>query len=254
MLTSTTSNNLPNKVSSHLLSSSSRASAAARGLAAKIKEQTYRCSSVAVPSYEEDADDDDGYDNNNSSDYNERSTNAKAKQHLDAYNVLHLDRHFAINHEEMKQSYRNLMNQLHPDKHSAKPTPEQEELRDLASEVTQSYQILKDPHTRAMHLLQLMGKVEDMNESLMGQLLGSDGNMLLMEVMEIREAVEEASSNEELQPLLEENSTRIQDVCNQLADAFETEDLDKALELTVTLQYFTRIEHAIHEKMDLRWR
>ena len=174
-----------------------------------------------------------------------------ATKFLDAFEVLNMERKFDLSEDELKKSYRSLMANLHPDKHYEKSPSEQEALREKASEVTQSYQILKAFPTRATHMLQLFGKVEDMDESSMKDLLdGSQGNLLLMEVMEIREEIDETDSEEGLKSLLEENTKKIEDVCNQLAGAFSTEDLDLALELTVKLQYYNRIDETIRAKMD----
>ena len=174
---------------------------------------------------------------------------------LDAFSLLQVDRRFDIPQDELKNSYRRLMADLHPDKHHGKPPEEQQSLAQRATLVTQSYQILQQDSTRATHMLQLLGKVEDtFDESSLQELLGSSpaSSMLLMQVMDVREAIEEAGSNQqELQQLLEENNSRIRDVCDQLAPAFESQDLDKALELTVVLQYYSRIEETIRNSMEV---
>lgn len=183
-----------------------------------------------------------------------KSTLPQSKR-LDAFEVLNLERRFDVSQDALKQSYRSLMANLHPDKHHTKPPSEQETLREKASVVTQSYQILKNSPTRATHMLQLFGKVEDTDEASMRELFlggSSQGqfNMLLMEVMEIREEIEETEDEGALQSLLEENITRMESVCNELADAFANQDLDSALELAVKLQYYNRIDETIREKKD----
>lgn len=182
------------------------------------------------------------------------STAADDEARLDAFAVLNVDRRFDVPQDDLKQSYRRLMADLHPDKHHGKPLEEQEALGQQATQVTQSYQILQQATTRASHMLQLMGRVDgSMDESSMRELLGgAQGNMLLMEVMEIREAIEEANTDDELAPFLEENKGRMDSVCDNLASAFAEQDLDSALELTVKLQYYNRIDETIREKMDER--
>jgi len=50
------------------------------------------------------------------------------------------------------------MSKLHPDRHTLKPPEEQERLTQEASQVTRAYGIITNPHSRAVHLLDLLGK------------------------------------------------------------------------------------------------
>jgi molecular chaperone HscB len=174
---------------------------------------------------------------------------------LDAFALMNVDRRFDLSPEELKQSYHKLMATLHPDKHHGKPRHVQEALSLQATNVNQSYQILQKSTTRATHLLQLLGKVgETFDESSLRDVMGQQsGNTLLMQVMEIREAIEEAGADQEaLKALQKENNQRIDNVCAQLASAFEAQQLDKAVELTVKLQYYNRIEETIRRSLEVR--
>lgn len=53
------------------------------------------------------------------------------------------------------------MTELHPDRHTLKPTDEQERLNNEASKVSRAYDVLRNPHTRATHLLELLGRPMD---------------------------------------------------------------------------------------------
>ena len=89
-------------------------------------------------------------------------------------------------------------------------------------------------------MLQLLGEVGDrFDESSLRDLMGRPGNVLLIQSMEIYEAIVEAGADQKaLRNLLNKNSHRIDDVCGQLASALEAHQLDKAVELTVKLQYY----------------
>jgi hypothetical protein len=65
---------------------------------------------------------------------------------------------FSISLSDLKTSYINLMSSLHPDRHTLKSIDEQDHYRHLASQVTRAYSILRTPHERALHLIQLTGK------------------------------------------------------------------------------------------------
>ena len=70
-----------------------------------------------------------------------------------------------------------------------------------------------------------------------------------MEVMEIREEIEHASSDDELRPILKSCQEKQSDLCLELAEAFREERIDDAKALTATLQYWNRIEETILEKI-----
>ncbi len=70
-----------------------------------------------------------------------------------------------------------------------------------------------------------------------------------MQVMEAREAVEEADSPARLSHLLAENRAREEGLVAELASAFQSGQLDAAAELAVQLTYIMRIQEAIKAKM-----
>lgn len=137
------------------------------------------------------------------------------------------------------------MAEYHPDRHGDTPFVQQHELEDKASAVTAAYETLKEPHTRAVHQLHLLGN--PMEEAISGDLVG---NAFLMGIMEIRETIAQTTGDTLLKPMLDENQKRIQETCEDLAIAFQTRDLQKALELTARLQYWKRIEETLRDKMD----
>ena len=58
---------------------------------------------------------------------------------------------------ELKTLYTKAIVEAHPDKHTHKSAEEQQVVADLASLVTQAYGVLKNNHSRALHLLELEG-------------------------------------------------------------------------------------------------
>jgi len=70
-----------------------------------------------------------------------------------------------------------------------------------------------------------------------------------MEIMEIREEVEHASSDNELRPLLQSCKKQQSELFDELAKMFQEERVDDAKHLTAKLQYWDRIEETILEKI-----
>jgi molecular chaperone HscB len=175
------------------------------------------------------------------------------------YALLQLPQTFSIDDMQLKQNYRNLMNQHHPDKfhhHQDRSSTDGSDQPDddFASLVTLAYDTLKRPHTRAQHLLALETGV-DMDNDHEEHVL-QDGEKLLgmetlMEIMELRERIDgtESSNERALQKLLQENQERIDETSQELETAFQAQDYDAALSLTAKMQYWNRIYETIRDKM-----
>lgn len=70
---------------------------------------------------------------------------------------------------------------------------------------------------------------------------------LLMEVMEAREAVEDAETESEVAALKEENEGRIRESIGVLEQAFAKDDLERAKRESVRLRYWRNIGESLHE-------
>lgn len=164
-----------------------------------------------------------------------------------AFDVLGVPESFSLDQKELKTKYRALMGEYHPDRNRQANRVEQEKMREKSSAVTQAYHELTAAHTRAAHLMTLRGK--PMTESISQQVVGMD---FLMQVMEIREEIEDINSGSdfELRKLLEQNDERMKETCRSFQEALEQEDLESALKYTARLQYWNRVTETIREKMD----
>lgn len=171
------------------------------------------------------------------------TTNSTEKRN--AFSILGVPKQFAIDASQLKTLYRQLMAELHPDKHANKTETERLDFERQASEVTNAYETLVEVHTRATHLLDVLGR--PMEDSASGKVVGHE---FLMEVMLLREEIDSSSGDEMLKPLLGRNQYRIEETCQELEQAFEESDLDKAVELTARLQYWNRIDETIREKIN----
>ncbi|EIE81658.1 hypothetical protein RO3G_06363 [Rhizopus delemar RA 99-880] len=68
-----------------------------------------------------------------------------------------------------------------------------------------------------------------------------------MEVMELREELEEVANEGELQVVKEKNDEKFKETIERLQTAFDKEDYVQAKELAIELQYWSSIQNAIHE-------
>ena len=160
--------------------------------------------------------------------------------------MLQTERSFTLDADALQVAYKRLMAEAHPDRHGQASPEQQQRVADHASDITDAYAILKSPHTRATHLLELLGA--PLNEDTSGGILGPD---FLMHVMEVREELEEAGTEvERLQALRSANRETVAELLEQLGVAFAASSgLDEARALTARLQYLQRIEEEIHARM-----
>jgi molecular chaperone HscB len=93
---------------------------------------------------------------------------------------------------------------------------------------------------RAQYLLSLRGVEVAEDET-----AKVDDPELLMEVLEAREQIEEAESEEDLVEMKEENDERIQASVKVLEEAFEKDDVTTAKSEAVKLRYWINIKESL---------
>jgi len=115
-----------------------------------------------------------------------------------------------------------------------------------SSALNKAYETLRSPLLRAHWLL------EDLGADVPAEDEGVDDAELLMEVMELREALDEASSSEAVDEVREQNEAHIERTIQQLGEAFAAEpaDIQAAREGSVRLRYWLNIEKAAKERLD----
>lgn len=70
---------------------------------------------------------------------------------------------------------------------------------------------------------------------------------MLMEVLDARERIEEAASEEDLEEMKTENDVRIEDSVKILEKAFERDDIVQAKEEAVKLRYWINIKESLDQ-------
>ncbi|CAD0114918.1 unnamed protein product [Aureobasidium uvarum] len=144
---------------------------------------------------------------------------------------------FTLDLSLLRKEFLQLQAKAHPD---LAPQEKKRQAEALSSRINEAYKTLQNPLLRAQYLLEMRGidvagdetaKVEDPE--------------LLMEVLETREIIEEAATEEELQPLKEMNERRIAASVGVLEEAFQKDDMDAAKEEAVKLRYWVNIRESV---------
>lgn len=212
---------------------------------------------------------------------------------VDFFDIFGLSHTFGIDLSELKGNYLKLMIEYHPDKQlhnnntsDSNTTSDSNNPSPLTAEtITHAYQILKIPHTRALHWLELQGcplleerhkgntNTSNENDSdydntndIPQDLVGME---FLMEIMEWREAIEDATTNgappqqqqSKLETIAEETKILHQHCEKELEDLLDDDDantiakdeatLQDARQLTARLQYWHRLETTLKEATDV---
>lgn len=159
---------------------------------------------------------------------------------------------FTIDLLALKREFLQLQAIAHPDRHHGANKARAEA---LSSAINEAYKTLEDPLRRANYLLELKGVETEECDKLGGEFVGvGKGDMeggqdmeLLMEVMEAREAVEEAETEDEVRGLKKENDGRVAQSVGVLEEAFRDGDLGRAKREAVRLRYWRNIGESLRE-------
>ncbi|MEM9692447.1 MAG: Fe-S protein assembly co-chaperone HscB [Myxococcota bacterium] len=168
----------------------------------------------------------------------------------DPFSILGLEPSYDIDDKALAERHRTLSATLHPDRYVGKPAAERRMALDRAIEVNAAYRRLRDPVRRAEAFLQTIGiEVGDGAEP-------KASPALLMEMMEVREALAEAKAEADLDRvgrLSDEMKTKERSLLIRLSDKLAGTVEGAAVlpllgELRYVRRFFEEVE-AIEEQM-----
>lgn len=111
------------------------------------------------------------------------------------FELFHLPQRFAIDLTMLDEAYREVQNQVHPDKFATAPDAERRVAMQWATRANEAYHTLKSPFKRAAYLCELHGvDLETESNTAMPR-------EFLMQQMEWREALDEARDGRDLAAL-----------------------------------------------------
>ncbi|KAI9824287.1 MAG: hypothetical protein M1832_002095 [Thelocarpon impressellum] len=144
---------------------------------------------------------------------------------------------FPVDARALRREFLSLQSVAHPDRQHATPTPASSDA--ASAHINDAYRTLLSSLPRAQYLLALRGiDVSDERARL------SDV-ALLAEVLDVREAIEEAQGEADIAALREVNEGRIRASEEVLADAFARDELERAAEEAVRLRYWVNVRESL---------
>jgi molecular chaperone HscB len=145
------------------------------------------------------------------------------------FELLGLPTQFALDEAALHRAYIQKQQVVHPDRKDSTNIA-------LSMDVNQAYQTLKSPLLRAQHLLALHGlKVNSEKDSF------APDNTLLMEIMELREAQQEAVDADSINALSRQVKGQFQSALAGMQKAFAENKLDDAAKQAIRLRYLEKI-------------
>jgi molecular chaperone HscB len=154
----------------------------------------------------------------------------------DHFQRLGLPHGFEIDVAVLEQSYFRMQRLLHPDRFATRTPKEKTLSQQQATSLNDAYETLKDPLERAVYLAHLKG-LDVLKE---GCNTLTDP-VILMEAMEMREALDAAETAQDLSAMTKHTQGEIADCEGELSAAFAADDLDQAAALITRLKYLRKL-------------
>jgi molecular chaperone HscB len=153
----------------------------------------------------------------------------------DHFQRLGLVARFDLDPAEIGRRYVAFQQRLHPDRFAGKSARERAIAEQHAVSLNEAYETLKDPLRRGSYLLQRAGRASPTAEN-----RTIDDPALLIETMERREALSEASSIDRVAALAEAAATDEEMLLDALNAAFAADNLNAATGLLTRLRYLRK--------------
>lgn len=151
------------------------------------------------------------------------------QDHFALFNILPS---FDVDLSKLEATLHSLQLKVHPDRFCARSEKEQTYSLAHAAELNSSYTTLRDPLSRARYILSLRAP------SLLSEEKTVTDPMLLMDVLELREEMEDTDDTEVLFRIYDSNLGKKADLVAQLSVAFASEDYVGAVALVDCLSYY----------------
>lgn len=161
---------------------------------------------------------------------------------FDYFQIFGLEKKFDIGEENLEGKYKDWQKKLHPDLVHSKSKEEREYAAEQSARVIDAYSTLTNPLSRATYIMRLEGVEVDEEKTV-------SEPELLAEIMEIREAVEEAADTQALNEIQAQMREKLKHWSKCFADAFQSKKYEEALTSIQRMTYYKRVNEEIVKKL-----
>ncbi|KAL1821198.1 hypothetical protein ACET3Z_016067 [Daucus carota] len=161
---------------------------------------------------------------------------------IDYFQIFSLEKKFDIDDENLERKYKDWQKKLHPDLVHSKSKEEREYAAEQSARVIDAYRTLTDALARAMYIMRLAGVEVDEEQTV-------SESELLCEIMEIREAVEEAADPQALNEIKAQMQQKLEVWGESFANAFQNKNYEEAQKSIQRMTYYKRVNEEIVKKL-----
>ncbi|XAR69849.1 hypothetical protein NMG60_11001588 [Bertholletia excelsa] len=161
---------------------------------------------------------------------------------VDYFQMFGLEKKYEIEDKNLEGTYKDWQKKLHPDLVHSKSEKEKEYAAEQSARVIDAYRTLGNPLSRAIYILKLEGVEVDEEKTI------SDPE-LLAEMMEWREAVEEAADSHALSRIQSQIKEKLAAWSKSFAQAFQSQSYEEAQTCIQRMTYYNRVNEEIIKKL-----
>ncbi|MBX2831683.1 MAG: Fe-S protein assembly co-chaperone HscB [Rhodospirillales bacterium] len=167
----------------------------------------------------------------------------QAPGQLDHFKRFGLTPSFVLDIDAIEATYLKQQQLLHPDRFASKSGREQALSSQQAASLNEAFETLKNPVSRAHYMLRLAGIEPE----------GGEGHTvndpeLLMEAMEMREALHDAADKGTIDAMIKDTRKQARACEADLGDALASNAFDTAKKLTTRLRYLMKMTEEARAK------
>jgi molecular chaperone HscB len=166
---------------------------------------------------------------------------------MNYFELYNLPEQFAIDLIKLKDHYQTLQKLTHPDRFVSASEQQKRMYLSKNSQVNDAYSVLKSPVSRGEHLLIVRGVELPSEQNTVGDV------DFLMEQIEWRESLEDASTEEALEKLLTDNFDVLlaqEKVICELLSHNKEEDNQSAAQELAKMKFMLKLANEIETKLD----
>jgi molecular chaperone HscB len=160
----------------------------------------------------------------------------------DYFQIFGWEKSYKIPNENLEGKYKDWQKKLHPDLVHSKSEREKTYAAEQSGRVIDAYRTLSNPLSRAIYLMRLEGVEVDEEQTV-------SEPELLDEIMEIREAVEEASDAQTLKNIQAQIEEKLKQWSKSFGDAFQRQQYEEAHVCIQRMTYYQRVIEEIVKKL-----
>ncbi|XP_010263086.1 PREDICTED: uncharacterized protein LOC104601455 [Nelumbo nucifera] len=161
---------------------------------------------------------------------------------IDYFQIFGLEKEYDVKVDNLESKYKDWQKKLHPDLVHSKSEKEREYAAEQSARVIDAYYTLSKPLSRATYMLKLEGVHVDEEKTI------SEPDFLA-EIMEVREAVEEAEDSQALNQIQHQMQGKLESWFKSFANAFKNQEYEAAVTSIQRMTYYERVKEEILKKM-----